>query len=66
MGRQTDCVSKGPTTVGGIEATIVAGVVEAITAVRALAIAALVQPTAGRAVGEVTIAAAAGGMMFAM
>ncbi|MEI8015780.1 MAG: hypothetical protein WCH20_13195 [Nitrospira sp.] len=51
---------------GGIEATIVAGVVEAITAVRAPEIAALVQPTAGRAVAEVTIAAAAGGTMFAM
>ena len=51
---------------GGIEEAIAAGVVEAITAVLALAIVALVQPTAGRAVAKVTTAAAAGGTMFAM
>ena len=81
MGSPTDCATKEPTTVGGIEATIVPGEVEAITvglapqtAGQGLPIvgqateattADQAQLTAGQAAAEIT-AVAAGGTTFAM
>lgn len=57
MGRWTDCATKEPTTVGGIEATIVEGEVEATTVGLAPQTAGQDRPIVGRVMVEVTTVA---------
>jgi hypothetical protein len=64
MGSPTDCVTKGPTTVGGIEATIVAGAEEATTAGLVPQTAGQDLPIVGRVMAEVTTAVQAAAVII--